>query len=199
MKDPVGPVPVVDWESLKSKWVHLADLPLTKVGGQIDLLLGMDNFDLIRARDIRDGKDGEPVSHWSKMGWFVRGPTGESGTSGVARSHVVVSHTLEGMFREFTRTESYGAELKAEPGFSTVDQAAVDAVEAGYVKLVEGVQVPVLYDGPKPSGEGTEERSLRDYRALQRRLRADPDLCAGYAKSMNKYFEKGYALSLIHI
>jgi hypothetical protein len=194
MRDPVGPVPEVDWESLKGKWEHLADLPLTKTGGQIDLLLGIDNFDLIRAREIRNGAaDGEPVAHRAKPGWFVRGPTGESGTSGVARNHVVVSHTLEGMFREFTKTESYGAELKAEPGFSTVDQVAVDAVEAGYVKLVEGVQVPVLYDGPKPSGEGTKERSLRDYRALQRRLRADSDLCAGYAKSMNKYFDKGYA------
>jgi hypothetical protein len=158
------------------------------------MILGLDNYDLIRGQEIRPGEaDGEPVATRSKLGWFVRRPTGEPDMSGVVRSNVVVSHTLEGMFRQFTQTESYGAELKAAPGFSAAKQSAVNAVEAGYVKLVEGVQVPVLYDGPKPSGVGTMERGLRDYRSLQRRLRADPVLCASYAKSMNKNFEKGYA------
>ena len=104
---------------MKSKWQHLADLPLTKVGGKVDIILGLDNYDPFRGREIRAGNtDGEPVATLSKLGWFVRGPIGELDADKVAGMHVVVSHTLEGMFRQFTQTESYEAELKALPGFS---------------------------------------------------------------------------------
>ena len=48
---------------MKHKWAHLADLPLTRVGGQVDIILGLDNYDLIRGREIRSGEaDGEPVN-----------------------------------------------------------------------------------------------------------------------------------------
>ena len=194
MTDPVGKIPERDWGSMKHKWSHLADLPLTRVGGQVDMILGLDNYDLIRGREIRSGEaDGEPVATRSKLGWFVRGPIGEPDACGAARGNVVVSHTLEGMFRQFTQTESYGAELKAAPGFSAAEQKAVDMVTEGYVKLTEGVQVPVLYDEPLPSDGDTMGWALRNYRQSQRRRRLDPIYAVSYAKSINKYFEKGYA------
>ena len=108
------------------EFVQCFDLPLTKTGGQVDMILGLDNYDLIRGQEIRPGEaDGEPVATRSKLGWFVRGPTGEPDMIGVVRSNVVVSHTLEGMFRHFTQTESYGAELKAAPGFSAAKVFAI--------------------------------------------------------------------------
>ena len=162
MTDPVGEIDERDWGSLKSKWQHLTDLPLTKVGGKVDMILGLDNYDLIRGREIRAGNtDGEPVATLSKLGWFVRNPTGEPDTDKVAGMHVVVSHTLEGMFRQFTQTESYEAELKAAPGFSGAEQKAADAVAAGYVKLTVGVQVPVLWVGPSPENDAIIPWALR--------------------------------------
>ena len=78
---------------MKSRWRHLADLPLTRVGGRVDMILGLDNYDLIRGRKIRAGDtDGEPVATLSKLGWFVRGPTGEPDTDKVSGVNVVVSH-----------------------------------------------------------------------------------------------------------
>ena len=63
------------------------------------MILGLDNYDLIRGREIRAGNtDGEPVATLSKLGWFVRGPTGDPDTSKLEAVHVVVSPTtLEGM------------------------------------------------------------------------------------------------------
>ena len=81
MSDPVGEADGRDWDSLKSKRKHLTDLPLVKVGGKIVMTPGLDNYDLIRGREIRSGsEDGEPVATLSKLCWFVRGPTGEADT-----------------------------------------------------------------------------------------------------------------------
>ena len=36
-------LPTLRWEELKQKWQHLADLPLSEVGGRVDILLGLDH------------------------------------------------------------------------------------------------------------------------------------------------------------
>ena len=44
-----SPVPAVDWEKLKSRWKHLADLPIESSGGRVDILLGSDVVHLTTA------------------------------------------------------------------------------------------------------------------------------------------------------
>ena len=73
---------------------HVSDPPLVKVSGKIDMILGLDNYDLIRGREIRsDGEDGEPVAILSKLGLFVRCPTGEADTGRPDTISVVLSQT----------------------------------------------------------------------------------------------------------
>ena len=37
------PTPIVNWDELKQRWPHLADVPVIKSGGKIDVLLGLDH------------------------------------------------------------------------------------------------------------------------------------------------------------
>ena len=72
------PQPRMDWNREKFKWKHLADLPLKATGGRINLLLGSDYVDAIKAREVRIGKEFEPVAAKTRFGWLVVGRSGET-------------------------------------------------------------------------------------------------------------------------
>ena len=63
MTNPVGPAKEIHFVTKKRQ--NLADLPLVKVGGQINILLDLDNLDLIHASQTRAGSIGvvRPGSH----------------------------------------------------------------------------------------------------------------------------------------
>ena len=70
------PLSRIDWSQEKAKRKHLADLPLKATGGKIDLLLGSDHVDSIIARELRSGKDFQPVAARTRFGWLVVGRSG---------------------------------------------------------------------------------------------------------------------------
>ena len=41
-----SPVPVINWEKLRSRWSHLEDLDISSSGGDVDILLGLDYANL---------------------------------------------------------------------------------------------------------------------------------------------------------
>jgi hypothetical protein len=65
----------VDWAHLKYNWEHLAPLPLLppRPGG-VDMMIGNDQVDLMRAIEEVAGEDDEPVARLTKLGWTVAGP-----------------------------------------------------------------------------------------------------------------------------
>ena len=100
MTDPVEELDKIHCESKNPNKGHLIDLPLVKVGNQIDMLIGFDNYDLIRIRQNRDGDDLELETSLTKLSWFVRGLTGETDGSDVVTTMFVHSQMkLEVMFR----------------------------------------------------------------------------------------------------
>ena len=72
------PQPRMDWNREKFKWKHLADLPLKATGGRINLLLESDYVDAIKAREVRIGKEFEPVAAKTRFGCLVVGRSGET-------------------------------------------------------------------------------------------------------------------------
>ena len=77
-ENPCGDLQIEDWDSLKSGWDHLKDLPLPKpVGdGIVDLILGSAALDLMEARKpALFGPSGGPVAKFTSLGWIVGGRT----------------------------------------------------------------------------------------------------------------------------
>ena len=44
-----GPLPEINWPEEKKQWGHLRDLPLAETGGRVDILLGVDHTDVMKA------------------------------------------------------------------------------------------------------------------------------------------------------
>ena len=67
------PSPVVDWSQRRLDWEHLADLPLKKSGGVVDLLIGLDYAHLLVPLESRVAVPDAPIASRSALGWMVRG------------------------------------------------------------------------------------------------------------------------------
>ena len=77
-EEPCGDLQVENWQTLKSNWKHLANLPLeAPVGdGKVDLVLGTSCLDLMEALEAAVfGPPGGPVAKRTKIGWIVGGKT----------------------------------------------------------------------------------------------------------------------------
>ena len=60
----------VDMSKEKSRWPHIADLPLPYIdASRVTVLLGADVFDLIVPQEIRTGPNGTPRAVRSALGW----------------------------------------------------------------------------------------------------------------------------------
>lgn len=109
--------PVTDWEVLKKRWSHLADLPVGETGGRVDILIGNDYSHLIMALESRVGNDYEPTAIRSRLGCIIRGVV-KNGASVTVRTHTVTSSTqLEEIaleLRRFCDTENFRTESKTK-------------------------------------------------------------------------------------
>jgi hypothetical protein len=69
MKKVANPAPAVNWKKLN--WPHISDLPVGEVGGNIDLLIGLDYAHLLVVRESRGEEAGQPIASHTKFGWII--------------------------------------------------------------------------------------------------------------------------------
>ncbi|XP_057381581.1 uncharacterized protein LOC130704121 [Daphnia carinata] len=150
-----SPVPTVDWGTLKSRWTHLADLPITTSGGRVDILLGSDVVHLTTALESRIGRDYEPTARWTRIGWIVRGAIGDPSPTNAVRTHTIFATNddvdlLAQQFKRFCDTEDFGIEHRS-PGLSETDKRAIQILESGVRKLEVGYEAPITWKTGEPS------------------------------------------------
>ncbi|KAI9562447.1 hypothetical protein GHT06_009880 [Daphnia sinensis] len=182
------PVAVVDWERLRGRWTHLADLPRLRTCGG-------------RAPDLVTD---EPTASKTRLGWTLplQGAVETSDGSNIARVHHVfadadISVQLVEQVRRFCDTESFGTEFKAEC-MSVANQRAVTRLEAEMEKLSIGYAAPVLWidDVPPEIPESRHTAEIRLKSLLNKFARGPADYEVYYRASMAKNFTEWYAQRL---
>ena len=193
------PVPVVDWNQLRSRWRHLADLPLQRSGGQIDILLGLDYAHLMAVMEARSGGDDEPIATRTRLGWVVRGVIECDPGPLAARIHAVFGAAEEDVLaqavRLFCDTENFGSE-HTQAALSVEDRQAVEILERGIVKLDVGYEVPITWKDGEPDLPNNRLLAEKRLQGLLRRFQLEPAFEKDYRAAMEKNFSKGYATVL---
>ena len=199
-------MPVVDWTTLRSRWSHLADLPLQPSGGKVDVLLGLDYAYLMAVLESRVGSAGEPIASRTRLGWIVRGVIGIDTRPSAAAIHCAHSTTdvgpqLLAEMRRFCDTESFGTEYQKD-ALSQSDRAAVEMLEKGLKKLPngQGYEASVLWvNGERPTEEQfPSNRILAEHRlrSLLSKFRRDNDYEKKYRAAMQKNVDQGFSRRL---
>ncbi len=103
------PIETVPWPEIKSKWRHLEKLDLKSVGGEVDILLGLDHADLLVPLEVKTGRPKEPVAKKTSFGWTAVGPIGRCNTR--HRVHHVLhadTENLDVAFKVFGKANRLG-------------------------------------------------------------------------------------------
>lgn len=196
MKKVANQAPVVNWKKKKLNWPHISDLPVGEVGGNIDLLIGLDYAHLLVVSESRGGEVGQPIASHTKFGWIIRGVTGPESTQNPVRSFQAVSTVLledvKVELRRFCDTEEFGTEFQSGC-VSPDNKRALDLVTKNTRKLDVGYQVPITWRVDEPDLINIQEMAMNRWRSLLRRFDRNPDFERDYRAAMAKTFEQGYA------
>ena len=196
MKKVANPAPVVNWKKKKLHWPHISDLPVGEVGGNIDLLLGLDYAHLLVVSESRGGEAGQPIASHTKFGWIIRGVTGPETVQNPVRSFRAVSTVLlediKVELRRFCDTEEFGTEFQSGC-LSPDNKRALDLATKNTRKLDVGYQVPITWRVGEPDLINNQEMASNRWRSLLRRFDKDPDFERDYRAAMAKTFDQGYA------
>ena len=126
-------MPKVNWPDLQNRWPHLADLPLVKTGGKVDILLGLNHANLMIPRELREGAYPEqPYAIKTKLGWIVRGVV-SPGRSQKTNINLIRQEyqQLDLAFRKFITSEDFGTECADIVRKFSEDQRATDIISEG--------------------------------------------------------------------
>ena len=196
------PTPIVNWDELKKRWPHLADVPVMKSGGKIDVLLGLDHSHLIAVLESRVGRDDDPFASRTRLGWIVRGLLGGDIGPMTARSYNLtatsreegpsVQESLDAEFRAFCETENFGTEFRGE-GLSESEQKAEKNVNEGLRKLDVGYEAPLTWIEGEPAFENNRKLAVHRFQDLKESFKKNPKLEEDYRKAIKKYIDEGYA------
>ena len=193
------PVPVVDWNQLRSRWRHLADLPLQRSGGQIDILLGLDYAHLIAVREARSGGNDEPIATRTRLGWVVRRVIECDPGPLAGRIHAVFGAAEEDVLAQaallFCDNENFGSE-HTQAALSAEDRQAVEILDRGIVKLDVGYEVPITWKDGEPDLPNNRLSAEKRLQGVLRRFQLEPASERDYRAAMEKNFSKGYATVL---
>lgn len=198
------PAHTIDWEAMRERWSHLTDLPLKSSGGQVDILLGLDNAHLMIPREIRHGSHHQPIASRTRLGWMVRGKIDEGDqplSRKLARLHHVSATTAEleqglvDQLRRFCDTEAFGTEHQEEC-VSPENRTALETLKNDIRKLETGYEAPRLWKTREPNVVDNHVVASHHNQCLIHCFKRDPVYENRFRAAMEKTFDEGYAVRL---
>ncbi|XP_059088750.1 uncharacterized protein LOC131884872 [Tigriopus californicus] len=191
------------WTIVKDRYPHLRDLPLQDVGGEPDLLLGLDHVELLAPREVRMGRQGEPIAEKNLLGWAAKGPivgrasspAGIADSQGTVSVHFLMAEEEHRLAHRFFNGEALGTEVKPQPLWSNEDQVVLGHLEKNIQKLdgQPGYMVKLPWR-PQVEQLGSnlpqaEQRWMR----LRQRLSRDSRFKEHYEGAIQRILTEGFA------
>lgn len=178
-------------------WAHLSNLNLADPEyfkrGNIDMLLGGDEYGEIILHGLRKGKKDEPIAQNTVFGWIITGKTNQS--TGINKRNERVTLTtiadVNSELKKFWELEEVGH-------FNNVYTQQEQMAEEHYIintsRNNDGryiVKLP-FKNSEKQSFYGTRKKALRRLIQLESSFKKKPQLKEEYNKCMAEYIELGH-------
>ena len=190
-------IDTTDVVSLKARYPHLNQIPLTKYRyGDVEMILGQDVFHAIRPLEYfeTDRKD-TPIAVRLPLGWVLSGPlpstSGLFSTCFKAVTRSEEDSKLSEQLRSWYDIESYAA-YKQVDSRSAADARALKILDETTYHDGCRYQVGMLWAQEESSLPNNYFSALVQLKSLERRLGKDTDLKNSYSQTIQDDFSKGY-------
>lgn len=171
-------------------WPHLQGLTLADPSynqpGRVDLLLGVQVYDIILKSGLVKGPLGSPSAQDTRLGWILYGKVEENTSS----EDITVMHQhidMENMLKAFWEVED-----DSEKKLTKDEETCEKIYRETYKRNDEGrfvVKLPFKTEKPKSCEGKTRDIALRRYMQLEKRFENDTNLRTEYTKVMKEYID----------
>ncbi|XP_013409838.1 uncharacterized protein LOC106173299 [Lingula anatina] len=188
----IGTDKIVTQEELDN-WQHLKDIKLPDVEiDQVHILIGQDMPELLKPREIREGKTGMPYAVRTALGWTINGPIGERSRENVSSYFVNTSNEPQDQIKNLCQLDGHDEDFSAmsvnDKKVMTIWENSLhfDEEEKHYSMDIPFQEQPLNL----PDNQSVANFHLQ---CLKRRLQKDKWLKEKYVESMVELRDKGYA------
>lgn len=187
---------------IKKRFPHLADIPIEDYENAIPkILIGIDNLKVIMNRDIREGRDDEPVGAKTKLGWLVYGKQQHDLSSAASYSMMISEmedESLHNLVKSYFSTESLGTAPNAKCLRSKEDERAAKIIQNTMRNIGGRYEVGLLWknDCIKLPTQASYQMSLKRLEHTVSKLEKDPSIKEFYQNKFKDYLDKGYLREL---
>ena len=192
-------VPVVDWNTAKTQWTHIADIdfpPVIRSG--LDMLIGLNAPRLHQADEERHGSHG-PIARKTPIGWVCFGPVVQREPQS---SHVTfhsadfVTSELDRVVKNFWSLDAVGMSSETSPSLTVQEKTAEESTLRN-LQYEDGrftVGIPWTNGAREPDLTSGSNRKMAEHRliSLLRSLDRRPGLRVKYAGVLEDYLKKSY-------
>ena len=202
----VDDIPMKNVTTDISKFKHLKDLPEVPSRGELDILIGQDNSEVLIPLEVRVGETNQPFAVRTMLGWSLQGYSDE-GISVNKTSNKVVSHFIVGnkvkndyemldeKVERLWKIEDEGLGLDNSCTSMSNDDLNVLKFWDDNVTVVEGhYELPIPWK-PDVSVPDNHELALSRLKSLKKGLDRK-GIYERYDKEIQKLLDKGYAESI---
>ena len=194
----------------KTRWPHLADLPLPPIdGNRVTVLLGADVFDLIVPLEVGTGPKSAPRAVRTALGWTATLHLPDHKLEGPDHTMNVRVTTPDETFDSRWKTESFGCKYAKELPRNVEDKRALEIIESTTKKVDNRYQSGLLWkevNATLSSNRMYVYMLFKTYKltflaekqllSLEKTLDKDKDLVFAYQGTIDNDLQKGYAKKL---
>ncbi|XP_055634159.1 uncharacterized protein LOC129774446 [Toxorhynchites rutilus septentrionalis] len=184
------------YEEFVELYPHLAGIPIQDYEDAVPrILIGNDNAHLSVTLKMRERRMDEPIATKTRLGWSIHGPTATVEKKRCFSMHMCQcasnDESLHELVKQYFSLDNMGVSLKRNVE-SDEDQRARRILQNTTQRVGFRFEIGLLWKYDNFEFPDSYFMAVRRLECLERRMKANPELCVGVNKQIEEYKRKGY-------
>ncbi|XP_055623175.1 uncharacterized protein LOC129766622 [Toxorhynchites rutilus septentrionalis] len=188
------------YEEFVELYPYLAGIPIQDYEDAVPrILIGNDNAHLSVTLKMRERKMDEPIATKTRLGWSIHGPTATVEKKRCFSMHMCQcasnDESLHELVKQYFSLDNMGVSVKRNVE-SDEDQRARRILQNTTQRVGFRFEIGLLWKYDNFEFPDSYFMAVRRLECLERRMKANPELCVGVNKQIEEYKRKGYIVKV---
>ncbi|XP_055615058.1 uncharacterized protein LOC129761363 [Toxorhynchites rutilus septentrionalis] len=189
------PTQSLRYNELAERYQHLQKLPVKDYDGVTPgILIGAGHTPLTATKQLREGREGEPIAAKTRLGWAVYGSLQDGKQSRSYNLHICECTTndrLHDLVRQYFTVENVGVSADCGPE-SEEEKRARSILQATTRRVGTSFETGLLWRHDYVEFPDSYLMAVRRLQCFERRLKSNPIINESVRRQIIEYQQKGY-------